>query len=52
MDQKKQDQLQEADRILMRTLARELTVEELNVATGGTTSVSGCRTDDCDAAQD
>ena len=48
MDQKKQDQRQEADRILMRTLARELTVEELGMATGGTTSCSGCRADDCD----
>ena len=45
-------QNEESQRILMRDLARELSVEELNIATGGTTSCSGCRADDCDAAQD
>lgn len=43
---------QESNRILMRTLARELTSEELDAIAGGlaaTTSSKNCEPDDCDA---
>ncbi len=42
---------EQAQRINVREMARELTAEEMEIATGGTTSCSGCRADDCDQSQ-
>lgn len=39
----------EPTRTLMRTLARELTSEELGTIAGGSTSSKNCEPDDCDA---
>lgn len=44
-------ELQQQGRILSRVLARELTAEEVEAVSGGTTSCSGGQGDDCDRAQ-
>lgn len=38
----------EQNRIISRQLARELSAEEVEAVSGGTTSCSGGRGDDCD----
>jgi hypothetical protein len=50
---KEEREPKEAGRILMRTLARELSLEEIAAVSGGlqagTTSSKDCEPDDCDA---
>jgi hypothetical protein len=48
---KKIEKPENHNRILARRLAKELTREDLHTVTGGTTSCSGGRADDCDIPQ-